>query len=129
MMKPLYIAAFLVAVTLTYGLYSMKYEVQRLESKLLTLHRQLASEREAVQVFRAEWSYLNSPERLEKLALRHLDLTPVSVHRIAAVTRLPFKDKPAQTESLKGAASPKGVPSHSASETYWRLPQTTKKVR
>ena len=102
MMKPLYVAAFLVAVTLTYGLYSMKYEVQRLESKLLTLHSQLASEREATRVFRAEWSYLNSPERLEKLALRHLDLTPVSVHRMAAVTRLPFKENPAQSEIARG---------------------------
>lgn len=141
MMKPLYIAAFLVAVTLTYGLYSMKYEVQRLESKLLTLHSQLTSEREATQVLRAEWSYLNRPERLEKLTLRHLDLTPVSVHRMAAVTRLPFRENSAQSElhkvtpapnrtsSPNGTSLPNGTSPQSASETSWRLPQTTKKVR
>ena len=135
MMKPLYFAAFLVAVTLTYGLYSMKYEVQRLESKLLTLNSQLAAEREATQVFRAEWSYLNSPERLEKLALRHLDLIPVSVHRMAAVSRLPFKESPAQTQPSKasptpsGTSSANGTSSRSASETSWRLPQAAKKVR
>ena len=135
MMKPLYIAAFLVAVTLTYGLYSMKYEVQRLELKLLTLHSQLTSDREATQVLRAEWSYLNSPERLEKLALRHLDLTLVSVHRMAAVTRLPLKENSAQSKLHKvtpapnRTSPPNGTSPQSASETSWRLPQTTKKVR
>ena len=135
MMKSLYFAAFLVAVTLTYGLYSMKYEVQRLESKLLTLHSQLATEREATQVLRAEWSYLNNPERLEKLALRHLDLIPVSVHRLAAVSRLPFRKILAQAESSEATSTPRGTSSangtssRSVSETSWRLPQAIKKVR
>ena len=84
MMRPLYIAAILVAVTLTYGLYSMKYEVQRLEAKLSSLYQQRASEREAIQVLRAEWSYLNNPGRLESLASRHLTLVPVAVHRVNA---------------------------------------------
>ena len=119
MMKPLYIAAFLVAVTLTYGLYSMKYEVQRLESKLLTLHSELASERKSTQVLRAEWSYLNSPERLEQLALRHLDLTPVSLHRMAAITMLPFKEV---TSSKR--TSTRGTP-----EVSWPLLQATQEVR
>ena len=92
MMRPLYIAAFVVAAMLTYGLYSMKYEVQRLESKLLSLQTELGSERESLLVLRAEWSYLNSPERLQKLAVRHLELTPVSLHRIAALNRLPLKE-------------------------------------
>ena len=98
MMRPLYIAAFVVAAMLTYGLYSMKYEVQRLESKLLSLQTNLGSEREALQVLRAEWSYLNNPERLQKLAARHLKLTPVSLHQITALTRLPLKEVPPEVE-------------------------------
>ena len=122
MMKPLYIGAFVVTVMLTYGLYTMKHEVQRLESKLQSLHRQLASEREAARILRAEWSFLNNPERIEKLTARHLDLTPVSVHRISAMARLPFKevsdradipDRAAQTSSAKLSArltrAPKGA--------------------
>lgn len=113
MMKPLYIGAFVVTVMLTYGLYTMKHEVQRLESKLQSLHRQLAFEREAARILRAEWSFLNNPERIEKLTARHLDLTPVSVHRISAMARLPFKevsgradipDRAAQTPSAKLSA-------------------------
>ena len=119
MMKPLYIGAFVVTVMLTYGLYTMKHEVQRLESKLQSLHRQLASEREAVRILRAEWSFLNNPERIEKLTARHLDLTPVSVHRISAMARLPFKevsdradipDRAAQTPSAKLSARPTRAP-------------------
>ena len=56
MMRPLYIAAFLVTAMLTYGLYSMKYEVQRLESDLHSLQTKLGTEREALRVLRAEWS-------------------------------------------------------------------------
>ena len=119
MMKPLYIGAFVVTVMLTYGLYTMKHEVQRLESKLQSLHKQLASEREAVRILRAEWSFLNNPERIEKLTARHLDLTPVSVHRISAMARLPFKevsdradipDRAAQTSSAKLSARPTRAP-------------------
>ncbi|MBH63799.1 MAG: hypothetical protein CL569_15390 [Alphaproteobacteria bacterium] len=113
MMRPLYIAAFVVAVMLTYGLYSMKYEVQRLESKLLSLQTELGSEREAVQVLRAEWSYLNSPERLQKLAARHLELTPVSLHRLAALDRLPLK------EILPDFGKRGPEPNPSASKTSW----------
>ena len=119
MMKPLYIGAFVVTVMLTYGLYTMKHEVQQLESKLQSLHRQLASEREAARILRAEWSFLNNPERIEKLTARHLDLTPVSVHRISAMARLPFKevsdrahipDRAAQTSSAKLSAHPTRTP-------------------
>lgn len=92
MMRALYFWAFVVAVMLIYGLYTMKYEVQRLEAKLQSLNEQLAFEREATRVLSAEWSFLNDPERIERLAARHLDLAPVSVHRISAMARLPFKE-------------------------------------
>jgi len=106
MMRPLYIAAFVVAATLTYGLYSMKYEVQRLESKLLSLQTTLGSERDALRVLRAEWSYLNNPERLQKLAAKHLELTPVSLHQIAALSRLPFKEVPPEVEDQHQGPAP-----------------------
>lgn len=122
MMRPLYIAAFVVAVTLTYGLYSMKYEVQRLETQLSSLHGELTAEREAIQVLRAEWSYLNGPERLEDLAARHLDLVPVSVHRMTAMSRLPLKENPARIGEEDGR------PSVSASKTSWRLSRDTQEV-
>ena len=98
-MRPLYIAAFLVTAMLTYGLYSMKYEVQRSESDLHSLQTKLGTEREALRVLRAEWSYLNNPERLQKLAARHLVLAPVSLHRVAALNHLPFKEVPSEVEN------------------------------
>jgi len=122
MMRPLYIAAFVVAAMLTYGLYSMKYEVQRLESKLLSLQTNLGSERKALQVLRAEWSYLNNPERLQKLAARHLELTPVSLNRIAALNRLPFR------EVSPGVEDRRQVPAPSAGNTTWNRPTSRSAV-
>ena len=112
MMRALYFWAFVVAVMLIYGLYTMKYEVQRLEAKLQSLNEQLAFEREAARVLRAEWSFLNDPERIEKLAGRYLDLAPVSVHRISAMARLPFKEPAARSgESDRAARIPIAKPS------------------
>ena len=122
MMRALYFWVFVVAIMLTYGLYTMKYEVQRLEAKLQSLNEQLTFEREAVRVLRAEWSFLNDPGRIEKLAARHLDLAPVSVHRISAVARLPFKELAARNGASGRAAR---IPVAKPSTNLARAPEET----
>ena len=90
MRRPLTIAAVLLAALMAYGLYNMKYEVKGLEGRLTGLNRQLLEQDEAIQVLRAEWSYLNRPARLQRLAQRHLELAPVSVHGIEALATVPL---------------------------------------
>ena len=119
-MRALYFWAFVVAVMLIYGLYTMKYEVQRLEARLQSLNEQLAFEREAMRVLRAEWSFLNDPERIEKLAARHLDLAPVSVHRISAMARLPLKELAAGNDASGRAAR---IPVAKPSASLARAPE------
>ena len=91
MRRPLTIAAVLLAALMAYGLYNMKYEVKGLEGRLTELNRQLVEQDEALQVLRAEWSYLNRPARLQRLAGHHLELAPVSVHGIEALATVPLK--------------------------------------
>ncbi|PLX44725.1 MAG: hypothetical protein C0605_01950 [Hyphomicrobiales bacterium] len=70
-------------------LYNMKYEVQSYRLAVRKLERQLASEREAIQVLQAEWSYLNRPERLQRLAEQYTSLRPVRMEQIVSLDDLP----------------------------------------
>ena len=50
--------------------------VQHAEEVLAGLQSELGHEEETMRVLRAEWEYLNRPERLERLATEFLDLVP-----------------------------------------------------
>ncbi len=73
------------------GLYQVKYTVQELEDELAQQSRALRIEQQAIHVLRAEWAYLNRPERLAELADRHLRMRPVSVTQIADLESLPMR--------------------------------------
>lgn len=67
----------LLAVSTGLALFVVKYQVQDLEDTLTQINREIASNRQAVHVLKAEWSHLNEPNRLRFLATRHLDLGPL----------------------------------------------------
>ncbi|MNC96330.1 hypothetical protein D3C83_136780 [compost metagenome] len=48
----------------------------------------LSRSAQAIEVLRAEWSYLNQPERLRRLGAAKLDLAPVSIRQMASMDRL-----------------------------------------
>jgi len=107
------LVALVLAAAISYGLYQLKYDVQRLESELQGLNRELIGEREAIRVLEAEWSFLNRPQRLQELAARHLDLAPAVVDRAAALERLPYRpggDGPPAVALLPSPSSPPSSP-------------------
>lgn len=61
-----------------FGLFQLKYEVMKLENQHRDIHHAIKNSEEAISILNAEWSHLTSPERLQKLAVKHLDITPVS---------------------------------------------------
>ncbi len=67
----------LLAASTGLALFIVKYQVQDLEDTLTLIDREIASNRQAVHVLKAEWSHLNEPNRLRFLAARHLDLGPL----------------------------------------------------
>lgn len=78
----------LLGVGLALVLFTVKYQVQDLEEELGRLNRQIANERQAMHVLRAEFSYLTDGERLRRLSDRFLDLEPVQPRQISSFAAL-----------------------------------------
>jgi len=88
-----YMACF---AALAMGLYLVKYSVQNIQREVEATRTELAQEKESLHLLKAEWAYLNRPDRLNRLANKHLSLVPLDSKRIndvnvlpAAVTRAP----------------------------------------
>lgn len=81
-----YMACF---AALAMGLYLVKYSVQNIQREVDSTRAELAQEKESLHLLKAEWAYLNRPERLQRLASKHLDLVPLDSKRINDVTVLP----------------------------------------
>lgn len=96
-------------------LFEIKHEVQALEEDLLRTERRIRNERETIEVLRAEWSFLNQPARIERLAREHLGLVPLSPDQIVSVDRLPprpedFARVPVALDDLLPPAKPEAFP-------------------
>jgi cell division protein FtsL len=68
-------------------LFKVKYEVVEIEQKLAQTEQQIACEKATIHILKAEWSHLNEPQRLQKLAEKYLDIVPMKTKQIAAVIR------------------------------------------
>ncbi len=73
----------------SYGLYQLSYEVQKLESDLRGLKSQISYNKEAVRVLKAEWTYKNRPEKIQELAGKYLPLLLVAPYQVAEIDDLP----------------------------------------
>lgn len=85
------LAAAAVIGGLVFGLFQVKLAVQELEARLARLDKALLESETNIHVLRAEWAYLNRPERLAKLAARYLDLAPLRAEQIVAIERMPAR--------------------------------------
>lgn len=70
-------------------LFGVAFEVSSFEERLFELNKQITDDRDAIHVLRAEWSYLNQPERLEGLSHRYLELQPLDGGQIAVIAAVP----------------------------------------
>lgn len=139
MIRPTSLILMVLAATAGGGLFQVAFEVSELDEKLAQLNRDIRADRDEIHVLRAEWSFLNQPERLEELTRRHLDLMPVSGAQIAGTGAIPVmpEDKILETGSIFAAnvmsastptaiiAAPKNKPAAPASSTA--APQMTAK--
>lgn len=69
-------------VVSVFSLFNVTHQVKNLQRDLKEMHRQLAYERETVHVLKAEWSYLNRPDRLSALAQEYLGMEAMSVAQV-----------------------------------------------
>tara|TARA_R110000868_G_scaffold4155_33_gene25587 strand:+ start:15232 stop:15639 length:408 start_codon:yes stop_codon:yes gene_type:complete len=71
-------------IAVVVGLFVVKHRVQSLEDRLHALNAEIITDRDAVQVMQAEWSYLNQPARLEALSTRLLGMdAPVAAQTVS----------------------------------------------
>lgn len=112
-----YVLGVLLVVTAAFASYRTSYQTQDLVESTQKLRREIHAEREALAVLRAEWAYLNAPERLASLAARHqaaLGLGPMTAERFGMLAEVapPQPDdgmEPVPIIGLDDVAPPVGV--------------------
>ncbi|WP_119168587.1 cell division protein FtsL [Algihabitans albus] len=109
----LWLVAFAVAVGLV---FQIKYAVQALDDQLAYAQTRIQNDREALHILRAEWSYLNQPQRIARLAKRHLEMIPLTAPQIGRIAALP--PRPEAMDGRVFAAGPPLPPRHPGAPTH-----------
>lgn len=81
--------------------------------KLAELQSNIRAEEESLRVLQAEWSYLNQPERLEKLSRQYLELSPMTGRQFA------------EAEDISAAPPPEEKPAPEEKEITVKAPEKT----
>jgi len=85
-------------VALSFVIYQQKYESQAMDRRVAELRRAIDGERDAVAVLRAEWSHLNRPKRIERLARKYLGLRPLKASQILTARQYAAIRQPSPAE-------------------------------
>lgn len=83
---------------LVYTIYGLKYESRALEQRVEDVRQSIRAERNAVAVLRAEWSHLNRPKRIERLARKHLGLKPLKAKQYLTAKQYEALRQPSPAE-------------------------------
>lgn len=79
-------------VALAYVIYQVKYEARALDEEIASLGKEIDTERDSLAVLRAEWSLLNRPERIERLAEKYLKLAPIQPRQLVTLDSVTDRD-------------------------------------
>ena len=78
-------------LVIIFGSFILKNQVHELENELSRINKEIQSDAKNIQVLKAQWSQLNNPSRLRKLASEHIFLNNVKAEQIINYSALPFK--------------------------------------
>lgn len=65
-----------------FGLFQVKYKVYNLKRDLMEINRQLAADKDSIRVLKAEWAYLNKPERIQQLSGKYLQMDNIKIANV-----------------------------------------------
>jgi hypothetical protein len=88
--------------------YRVNYSAQEAANRLADLKANLSREREAMSVLRAEWAFLNRPDRLSALVSNRggdLGLVPIVPEQFGEVANVAFPPEPGGTDAILSASS------------------------
>ncbi len=108
-------------VALAYVIYQVKYESRGLDAEIASIGKRIDEERDAIAVLRAEWSLLNRPERIERLAHKYLKLAPAKPAQLLTVDAVSDRDFD-RTRAEIAAAAPPSVPAAKAGKSGGKQP-------
>ncbi|MEZ5796429.1 MAG: cell division protein FtsL [Paracoccaceae bacterium] len=93
-MRPvLYVLTFLGLIALGFWAYRENYATQSALREVRGLQSEIANLREALSVQRAEWAYLNRPDRLRELSTLNFDrlgLLPMEPEQFGAAAQVAY---------------------------------------
>ncbi|WP_406854319.1 MULTISPECIES: cell division protein FtsL [unclassified Alsobacter] len=109
--------------------YRIKYDTIYLSEQVTKLKNKISREREAIAVLRAEWQFLNKPDRLQTLSDQNTDLGPGAVQQIVRWSDIPMRPAPVDSIGKKlealGLALPTNTPTPEPGKTSARTDTTT----
>ena len=95
MMRTVNITLVLAALVMAFALYKVKYDALDSVREIAALKVDIAREKEAINILRAEWSHLNQPERVERLSKKYIGLDMLNANQILRMNELPEGPAPA----------------------------------
>jgi len=93
MLRILHIGVLAALVLAAGDVYKIKFDSTLQAERVAKLSAEIRRERDAVAALRAEWTALDSPERIQALARRHLPLKPIDIsqlHKLDQLSDRPF---------------------------------------
>jgi hypothetical protein len=111
-MRPLlYVLSFLAVLGLGFWAYRENYTTQSALREVAALQDEIASLQEALSIQRAEWAYLNRPDRLRDLAVLNFDrlgLMPMEPHQFGRIADVAYPPPPSLADGVSdlGIAAP-----------------------
>ena len=107
----LYLASALAVIALAFWAYRENYRTQTALREAARIQTDIAAARERLSVLRAEWAYLNRPDRLRDLADLNFDrlgLVPLSPESFGRVDQVAYPRPP--VFDLDGTVETSGTP-------------------
>lgn len=93
----LYVVTALAVIGLAFWAYRENYQTQAEIARVEKINRQIGTARDRLTVLRAEWAYLNRPDRLRDLSevnFERLGLLPLRPDQFGKVDQVAFPPQP-----------------------------------
>lgn len=105
----LYLTTALVVMGLAFWAYRENYRTQAAINNMADIQREIGGLRENIGILRAEWSYLNRPERLRELVNLNFDklkLVPIGSDQFVDISQVAYGLPKAEPETPEATETP-----------------------